>query len=162
MILFSLSQTSIDECVSYIDHVQERILVGIRLGMRDGIRGLREAEVEAAGDHPPDPRNKPNDLLSNILGRAGRVIETDSEVTAIYKPRNAGKQPHYWLEYGVNIPSVEGILMNMVAGMRAPGFYSAHKEFSEAAKPFILATGEGYQGEFLEKVEQRVDEALHA
>jgi hypothetical protein len=161
MILFSLSQTSIDESISYIDHVKERILVGIRLGMRDGVRGLRDAEVEASADHPSDPRNKPNDLLANILGRAGRVIETDTEITAIYKPRNAGKQPHYWLEYGVTIPAVEDTLMAMsVEG--GVIFRRAHKEFAEAAKPFIIATGEGYQGEFLEHVETRVDEALHA
>jgi hypothetical protein len=163
MILFNLSQTSVDSTVSYIDHLQERILVGIRLGMKDGVRGLREAEVEAGAAHPPDPRNtKSNDLLANILGRAGRVIETGEEITAIYKPRNAGKQPHYWLENGVNIPAVENTAMNMIVGMRNPGWYRAHKAFNEPAKPFFFSTAEAYKGQFFERVSARVQEAMNA
>jgi hypothetical protein len=168
MILFNLSQISVNECVSYIDHLQERILVGIRLGMRDGVRGLREAEVEAGASHYGShysgsaQAQKPNDLLANILGRAGRVIETGEAITAIYKPRNAGKQPHYWLEYGANIPEVENTRMAMFVGMKAPGVYSAHKAHTLAAQPFFFSAGEAYKGQFYEKLSARVQEAMSA
>jgi hypothetical protein len=162
MILFNLSQTSVDESISYIDHLKERILVGVRLGMKDGVQGLRQAEVEAASAHPPDPRpEKDNDRLASILGRAGRVIETEDAIAAIYKPRNRGKQPHYWLEYGVNIPAVEDTLMAMKIGGDTD-LRKAHKAFSIGAKPFFFATGEGYQAEFFERLKSRVEEALSA
>jgi hypothetical protein len=162
MVLFTLDKTSVDSTVSYIDHLQERILVGVRVGMKDGVKGLAQAEVEAAAAHPSDPRSKPNDMLANILGRSGRVIETDDDINAIYKPRNAGKQAHYWLEYGYHVPAVGNTVMNMIVGMRAPGVYRAHKEFSVPARPFFFSIGEGYQGQFFEKIQARVREAMSA
>jgi hypothetical protein len=162
MILFTLDKTSVDSAVSYIDHLQERILVGVRLGMRDGVKGLAKAEVEAASSHQgTDPKTAEHDKLANILGRAGRVIETDESVTAVYKPRNLGKQPHYWLEYGVNIPEVEGPLMPMdISGQTL--FRHKHKAFSERAQPFFFSTGEEYQGQFFERIQARVQEAMTA
>jgi hypothetical protein len=161
MILFHLSQTSVDESISYIDHLKERILVGIRLGMKDGVQGLRQAEVDAGSSHHSERPEKDSDKLSNILARAGRVIEAGDAITAIYKPRNAGKQPHYWLEYGVNVPAVADTLMAMEIDGETI-FRRAHKAFSISAKPFFFATGEGYQAEFFERLKSRVEEALSA
>jgi|GEM_PF-5278324 len=155
MILFQITQTSVDASVAHIENMQERILVGIRLGMRDGVRGLAQAEAAAAAPH------RKTGLLERILGRAGRVIETGTEIVAIYKPRSSSKQPHYWLEYGVSIPEVTDVLVPMQIGGETL-FRSAHKAFTEAAKPFIIATGEAYEGAFFERLSARVDEALHA
>jgi hypothetical protein len=155
MILFQLTQTSIDASVAHIQHVEERILVGIRLGMRDGVKGLAQAEVEAAAPH------RKSGLLEKILGRAGRVIETDTEIVAAYRPRNAAKQPHYWLEYGVDIPAVEDTLMAMNIGGETL-FRRGHKEHTLRAQPFFFAAAEGYEGQFYERLSARVQEAMNA
>lgn len=161
MLLFEIQKSSIDETVAYIDHVKERALVGIRLGMRDGVRGLAEAEVEATAGHAPSPNSKDSDKLATILGKAGRVIETETEVVAVYQPRNRGKQPHYWLEYGAEIPAVERTLMTMqLQGDRV--FRMGHKAFSLPPKPFFFTTAQAYVNEWFDKINARVGEALNA
>jgi hypothetical protein len=161
MLLLEISQTSIAEVAEYIDHVKERALVGIRLGMRDGVRGLAQAEVEAGSAHPPAPGNKESDHLATILGRAGRVIETEDEINAVYQPRSAGKQPHYWLEFGADVPEVEHTLMRMnLAGEEF--FRFGHKAFHIPAHPFFFSTAQSYLETWMQVLFGRVDEAMNA
>ena len=139
MILFTVSRSSIDAVSNHIDNVKQRVLVGIRLGMRDGIRSLAQAEVEAVAGH------RRTGLLARILGRGGRVIETGDKITAVYRPRYAGKQEHYWLEYGTKNPSVEGKLMQInVAG--ATVYRMSRRAFQMPGQPFFFATAEGFRG----------------
>jgi hypothetical protein len=156
MIRFDITPGSVDALASHIDHVKERLLVGIRLGMKDGLRGLSLAEVEAAAPH------RKTGLLEEILGRAtGRVVETDTEVTGTYRPRSRDKQPHYWLEFGAHVPAVKNKLMAMdIQGQLA--YAMSHPAFEIPAHPFFFAAAEAYVGTFLERIDARVEEALNA
>jgi hypothetical protein len=155
MILFSVNRASIDAVSNHIENVKQRVLVGIRLGMRDGIRGLAQAEVEAVGGH------RRTGLLARILGRGGRVIETGDQITAVYRPRYAGKQEHYWLEYGTKNSAVEDKLMQInVAGSAI--YRMSRKAFKTPAQPFFFATAEGFRDRFIEIVKARMDEVMNA
>jgi hypothetical protein len=155
MILFSIDQSSVDATVANIDHVKERVLVGIRLGMRDGIRALAQAEADAVAS-----RTK-SGYLEEILGRAGRVIETEDKITAIYRPRAQGKQPHYWLEYGAHVPAVADKLMAMnIAGQLI--YRMGHKAFDISARPFFFQTADSFKSEFFQLLQCRVNQALTA
>lgn len=154
MILFKLSQDSVESAVGHIESIKERVLVGIRLGMRDGLRGLAQAEVTAVASH------RKSGLLERILSRSGKVIETDQGILATYRPRYSGKQPHYWLESGVNVPAVDA-RMKMTVGGEAIVRMS-HRTFTTRAQQFFFSTAEQYRETFLETLRQRMDEAARA
>jgi hypothetical protein len=155
MILITINPESITGIVDHLASVYRRILVGIRLGLRDGLRGLAAAEVEAASSH------RRTGLLERILGQPGRIIETDDSIVAIYRPRFSGKQPHYWLEYGAHIPEVS----DTVLAMQIEGetmVRRGHQAFDVPAHPFFFATGEAYRGALLASIQARVAEAMRA
>ncbi len=155
MILFTVNRASIDAVSNHIENVKQRVLVGIRLGMRDGIRGLARAEVEAVSGHTR------TGLLERILGRGGRVIESGEQISAVYRPRYAGKQEHYWLEYGTKNPAVKDKLMQInVAGTIM--YRMSRKGFETPGQPFFFATAEGFKGRFFEILKARMDEAMKA
>jgi hypothetical protein len=155
MILFSISRASIDTVSNHIESLKQRVLVGIRLGMRDGIRGLARAEQDAVAGHTR------TGLLARILGRGGRVIESGEQISAVYRPRYAGKHEHYWLEYGTKNPAVEGKLMQInVAG--ATVYRMSRKAFQMPGQPFFFATAEGFRERFFEILKARMDEAMKA
>lgn len=155
MLLFNISQTSVDAVTEHIENIKQRIMVGIRLGMRDGIRGLAQAEVQATSGHTKSGE------LARILASSGKVFETADQIVAVYRPRNAGKQPHYWLEYGTHVPEVSGPLMAMNIGGEQL-FRRGHRAFDVPARPFFFTTAEAYKARFLEAVSARVDEAVRA
>ncbi len=155
MILFTISRSSIDAVSNHVENVKQRVLVGIRLGMRDGIRGLARAEQEAVSGHSR------TGLLERILGRGGRVIESGEQISAVYRPRYAGKQEHYWLEYGTKNPAVEGKLMQInVAGTIM--YRMSRKAFQTPGQPFFFATAEGFREQFFEILKARMDEVMKA
>lgn len=155
MILFSVDSSSVQAVVDNIDHVKERVLVGIRLGMRDGIRALAQAEAQAVAGH------RKSGYLNEILSRAGRVIETEEKITAIYRPRAQGKQPHYWLEYGAHVPAVTEKFMAMnIAGQLI--YRTGHKSFDIPARPFFFQTADSFKSEFFQILQDRVDQAMKA
>jgi hypothetical protein len=155
MILFTIRRSSIDAVSNHVENVKQRVLVGIRLGMRDGIRALARAEVEAVSGH------RRTGLLERILGRGGRVIESGEQISAVYRPRYAGKQEHYWLQYGVKNPAVEGKLMQInVAGGTV--YRMSRKGFETPGQPFFFATAEGFREQFFEILKARMDEAMRA
>ena len=155
MILFTINRASMDAISNHIEDVKQSVLVGIRLGMHDGIRALARAEAEAASGHSR------TGLLERILSRAGRVIETQDLITAVYRPRSPGKQPHYWLEYGVKNPAVSGELMQMNIGGQVI-YRMSRKAFETPGQPFFFATGENFRARFFEIVSERIGQAMSA
>jgi hypothetical protein len=152
MIVFTVSRASIDAVANHIDHVRQRLIVGIRLGLRDALRGLARAEQEALSSH------RRSGLLERILGQGGRVIESGGQIAAVYRPRMAGKQPHYWLEYGTRHAAVDHLLMQV-----APKVYRMGREaFETSGQPFFFTTAEGFREQFFEILQARVEEAMKA
>jgi|SRR6185437_11221148 len=155
MILLTIDQAAIDAVTDQIDMLNERMRVGVRLGMRDALRGLAQAESEAAAVHHR------TGLLEKILGKGTKIIETDDEITGVYRPRYSGKQEHYWMEFGAHVPAVTDRLMDLhLQGEEA--WRTAHEAFEIPAHPFFFDTAEAFKDQFMEMLTARVQEALQA
>lgn len=155
MISFALNRSSLEAALGHIDNVKQRVVVGIRLGMRDAMRGLSRQEVEAVSGHQKTGK------LARILGQGGRVIETGDFVTGIYRPRSPDLQPHYWLQYGVKIPAVSGTLMQMnIAG--ATLYRMGHRAFETPRQPFFFTTADQFREQFFRILAERLDQAIQA
>lgn len=155
MILITIDQAAIEAVTDQVNMLNERMRVGVRLGMRDALRGLAQAESEAAAVHHK------TGLLEKILGKGTKVIETDDEITGVYRPRYPGKQEHYWMEFGAHVPAVTDKLMDI----RIPGeefFRTQREEVEIPAHPFFFDTAESFKDQFMEMLQARVQEALEA
>jgi hypothetical protein len=157
MIEITLPKTFLDMFTDEVKMIEERMLVGERLGMRSALRGLAEAEVEAVSDHSK------SGLLERILERGVKVLETEEDLTGIYRPRYSGKQEQYWMEYGTHVPEVDDRLMHMHFGASGDeGFRMHHEAFDVPAHPFFFSTAEAFQDQFVALFTAAVQEALQA
>lgn len=144
----------------YLETVRLNILAAIRVGMYEGMRGLADAEAEAA------PR-RTGDLQDAIL-RSPRITEKiDSYIagevsTQTPKFRNKG----LWIEFGISDPdtigSEKGVLYGFTAADGKSVFTHGHRAFKIAPHPFFNPTFQGYYPTILEIINQRITEACDA
>jgi hypothetical protein len=157
----------VPELQEYCEQQKYRVLVGIRMGLRDWLIALTRAVILAAmrheGGFDPAHHRGADDLVS-ILQRGIKLSETDYAIYALYHPKNLGLQPHYWLEFGARRKAVVHKLLAIdMGGAVGDELYRfGRRESVQPATPFIYPTFEQYKTEVVAMIQARIQEAMSA
>ena len=184
MIRFVVDPASVTGVTSHIEQLRERVLVGVRLGMRDAMQGL----AEHTADNAPSQTGK----LAERLRQSAEVTETPDQIIGTVRPRGFSKSITRWIEGGVKQPAVDlsakyaGIQAKLAGGKRisrtsqsfiekrhvmiydprrtgqAQGFFTRHKAFTVPARPFLQQSQESYTANILETIRARIEETKTA
>lgn len=188
MLRLTLDPSSVAAVSDHIQNVRERVLVGIRLGMRDAMQGLAQHTAEEA---PHGDAAAPVHLSERIL-QSPEVVETPDQVIGTVGPHGFGKRILGWLESGTQEPAVNlslarqkyaRIQEKIAAGKRvsyaaqiyrerkramiydpththnAEGFFSARQAYSIAPRPFMQRSLDEYAQQIVATIQERLEQA---
>jgi hypothetical protein len=149
-----------DEVHAMLEETRVRILVGLRLGIREALFQLKTSWIEAAAPHFKSAGE--DDSLQAILGRTRpHLVESESELKGFLRPKNKGLQPHYWLEFGVKHPAVEGKLMAFDPG-EGMVFSHGEKAYTIAPNPIFEPTFQQCQAQMIARIEKKIEDVNKA
>jgi hypothetical protein len=134
VITLKVEQASVDSTVAYIDQVKERILVGIRSGMKEAMEGLAAAvESKLEGD----PITSHTGELAGAIAKSPKVTETASIIRGTVTADVGLKHLGIWLEEGTHVPAVEGKLYEFTEPDGDTFFARGHRAFDVKPHPFM-------------------------
>lgn len=139
------------EAVDYVDRVRRRVLKALREGMAEAMQGL--AAVAAA-----NAPKKSGSLAAAIL-RSPKVTSTSKVIRGSVSGDVGAKHVALWQEQGINVPAVTNKLMVFVGSDGTPVFTRSHKAFRVAGRPFMNPALDTYQGQIIETLQKRMEEA---
>lgn len=184
MIRFFVDPSSVSAVTSHIEQLRERVLVGVRLGMRDAMQQL----AEHTADNAPSQTGK----LAERIRQSAQVTETPDQIVGTVRPPGFSAAITRWIERGVKQPAVDlaakyaGIQAKLSAGKRisrtsqafvekrrvmiydprrtgqAQGFFTSHKAFTVPARPFLERSQEDFKANILDIIRARMEEAKTA
>lgn len=184
MIRLLVDPASVTAVTRHIEQLRERVLVGIRLGMRDAMQGL----AEHTADNAPSQTGK----LAERIRQSAQVTETPDQVIGTVGPHGFSKSIARWIEGGVNQPAVDlakkyaGLQAKASAGKRLSrtsqaflekrrvmiydprrtgnpqGFFTSHKAFTVPPRPFMQRSQDDYAAQIREIIQARIEEAKTA
>jgi phage gpG-like protein len=177
------------EATDIFEQARLRILVGIRLGIRDAIKQLHEAAV-ANGEGIA-----PQWVLDALTDS---IYETDEYIVGNVAPRGSARGGLAWSEKGTRVPAYRvpskymQELAAMVASAKKAGepmssrwrrmkttrknvlildphhsgygeeFFTSHRAFSVSARPFMQRTQDEAQEQIVATIKSRIAEAMQA
>jgi hypothetical protein len=150
MIKFGVTPESVQEVEDYFKLSQEKILEGIRGGMRLAMEGLATVTAE----HAPWKQGD----LALAIAQSPKVRETPLVIRGSVSTDVGGKHVGLWLEHGIKVPAVPDFIAFDVGSDEV--FSYGHKAFDVPAHPFVNQALESYKATVLETITREVAEAV--
>jgi hypothetical protein len=156
MIAFEVDQASVAGVTDYLEQTRKNILAGIRTGMQEAMEGLSWNVADKLQGNPIVSRS--GRLLGAVLG-SPKVTETETYIKGTVSSMVDGKPRGLWLEDGISVPAVAGVLFHFTAADGKSVFTHGHAAFQIAGRPFMNPSLQEYSPTIVDMIFAKVSEA---
>jgi hypothetical protein len=147
---------SVDEVLEHVDVVRQRILEGIRGGMKQAMEDLAYNVADKLFGNPIVSRS--GELATAIL-ESPKVTETPEVIRGTVTADVGRKHLGIWLEEGTHVPAVDGKLYEFTEPDSGSFYTHGHVAFQVKAHPFMNPSLKEYQTTIMQIIADSVAEA---